>query len=157
MKRSFLAFLSPRLGALLRSSSSTQPRSQGSPSTGTDSRESWERVCSSQRILFTGLHYRNRVTLKIAYLLTSMSLHDYASVLGDLITLSSVYTSWQIGRFRMWVRDLSEISEGGCGGGGVGILHLGSEMRWPIPAIGVKFTNPPLILGLKYHDPPPLV
>ena len=52
------------------------------------------------------------------------------------------------------VRDLSEISRGG---GGVGILNLGSEIRWPIPAMGVKFANPPLELGLKYHDPPPLV
>ena len=109
VKRSFLAFLSPRLGALLRSSSSTQPRSQGSPSAGTDRREAWKRGCSSHRILseyrilFTGLHYINRVTLKIAYLLASMSLHDYASVLGDLIKLFSVYTSWQTGRFRMWV------------------------------------------------------
>ena len=25
-------------------------------------------------------------------------------------------------------------------------------MRWPIPAMGVKFSNPPLDLGLKYHD-----
>ena len=52
------------------------------------------------------------------------------------------------------LRDLSEISSGG---GEVGILNLGSEMRWPIPAVGVKFANPPLDLGLKYHDPPPLV
>ena len=103
VKKPFLAFLSPRLVALLRSSSSTQPRSQGSPSAGTDRREAWERGCSSHRILFTGLHYRNRVTLKIAYLLAFMSLHDYASVLGDLIKLFSVYTSWQTGRFRMWV------------------------------------------------------
>ena len=51
------------------------------------------RAIGSYRILFTGLHYRNRVTLKIAYLLASMSLHDYASVLGDLIKLFSVYTS----------------------------------------------------------------
>ena len=45
------------------------------------------------------------------------------------------------------------------GGRGVGILNLGSEMRWPIPAVGVKFANPSLDLGLKYHfsDPPPLV
>ena len=51
------------------------------------------------------------------------------------------------------LRDLSEISRGG---GEVGMLNLGSEMRWPIPAMGVKFANPPLDLGLKYHDPPPL-
>ena len=38
------------------------------------------------------------------------------------------------------------------GGREVGILHLDSEMRWPIPAMGVKFSNPPLDLGLKYHD-----
>ena len=37
------------------------------------------------------------------------------------------------------------------------ILNLGSEMSGPIPAKGVKFANPPLDLGLKYHDPPPLV
>ena len=48
------------------------------------------------------------------------------------------------------MRDLSEISRGG---GGLGILNLGSEIRWPIPAMGVKFANPPLELGLKYHDP----
>ena len=48
-------------------------------------------------------------------------------------------------------RDLSEISRGE----GVGILNLGSEMRSPIPVMGVKFANPPLELGLKYHDPPP--
>ena len=52
------------------------------------------------------------------------------------------------------VRDLSEISRGE---GGVGILKLGSEMRRPIPAMRVKFANLPLDLGLKYHDPPPLV
>ena len=52
---------------------------------------------------------------------------------------------------------LSEISTGGGGGGGVGILNLGSEMRRPIPAMGVKFANPSLDLGLKYHDPLPLV
>ena len=55
---------------------------------------------------------------------------------------------------KQWIlRDLSEISRGE----GVGILNLGSEMRWPIPAMGVKFANPPLDLDLKYHDPPPLV
>ena len=48
-------------------------------------------------------------------------------------------------------RDLSEISRGE----GVGILNLVSEMRSPIPVMGVKFANPPLELGLKYHDPPP--
>ena len=52
------------------------------------------------------------------------------------------------------IRDLSEISRGG---GGVGLLNLGLEIRWPIPAMGVKFANPPLELGRKYHDPPPLV
>ena len=36
------------------------------------------------------------------------------------------------------------------------ILNLGSEIRWPIPAVGVKFTNPSLELDLKYHDPPHL-
>ena len=35
----------------------------------------------------------------------------------------------------------------------MGILNLGSEMRGPIPAMGVKFAHPPLELGLKYHDP----
>ena len=39
----------------------------------------------------------------------------------------------------------------------MGILNLGSEMRSPIPAKGVKFANLPLDLGLKYRDPPPLV
>ena len=51
------------------------------------------------------------------------------------------------------LRDLSEISRGG---GGVGILNLGSEIRWPTPAMRVKFANPPLELGLKYNDPPHL-
>ena len=41
---------------------------------------------------------------------------------------------------------LSEISRGG---GGVGISNLGSEIRRPIPAMGVKFANPPLELGLN--------
>ena len=45
----------------------------------------------------------------------------------------------------------------GGGGGGVGGLNLVTEMRWPIPAMGVKFANPPLELGLIYHDPPPLI
>ena len=61
----------------------------------------------------------------------------------------------QISLFLDSFRDLSEISRGE--GGGVGILNLGSEIRWPIPAMGVKFANPPLELGLRYHDPPPLV
>ena len=38
----------------------------------------------------------------------------------------------------------------------MGISNLGSEIRRPIPAMGVKFANPPLELGLKYHDPPHL-
>ena len=75
-------------------------------------------------------------------------------------------STWQLAKFRTCVkvsikqsvcnvlRDLSEISRKGVG---VGILNLGSEMSWPIPAMGVKFGNPPLELGLKYHDPPPLV
>ena len=42
------------------------------------------------------------------------------------------------------IRDLSEIS------------RRGGEIRWPIPSMGVKFANPPLKLGLKYHDPPHL-
>ena len=49
-------------------------------------------------------------------------------------------------------RDLSEISSGVR----VGILNLGSEIRWPIPAMLVKFANPPLDLGLKDHEPPHL-
>ena len=47
--------------------------------------------------------------------------------------------------------DLSEIRRG------VGILNLGSEMRWYIPAVEVKFANPSLELALKYHDPPPVI
>ena len=39
--------------------------------------------------------------------------------------------------------ELSEIRRG------VGILNLGSEMRWYIPAVEVKFANPPLELGFK--------
>ena len=56
------------------------------------------------------------------------------------------------------IRDLSEISRGGGGrgGGGVRILNLGPEIRWPTHAMGVKFDKPPLELGLKYHDPPHL-
>ena len=46
--------------------------------------------------------------------------------------------------------DLSEIRRGG------GNFKFGSEMRWYIPAMEVKFANPPLELGLKYHDPPPV-
>ena len=46
--------------------------------------------------------------------------------------LCPVPTTWKIS-----VRDLSEIKLAGGG--------------------GVKFANPPLDLGLKYHDPPPLV
>ena len=38
----------------------------------------------------------------------------------------------------------------------MGISNLGSEIRRPIPAMGVKFANPPLELGLKYNDPPHL-
>ena len=38
----------------------------------------------------------------------------------------------------------------------MGISNLGSEIRRLIPAMGVKFANPPLELGLKYHDPPHL-
>ena len=48
-------------------------------------------------------------------------------------------------------RDLSEISRGER----VGILNLGSELGG-IPAMRVKFTNPPLDLGLKDHEPPHL-
>ena len=43
------------------------------------------------------------------------------------------------------------------GQGEVGILNLGSEMRWPILAMGMEFANPPLELDLKYHEPLPLV
>ena len=53
------------------------------------------------------------------------------------------------GRYKKALMDLSEITGWGRG---VGILNLHSEMRWPIPAMGVKFSNPPLDLGLKYHD-----
>ena len=49
---------------------------------------------------------------------------------------------------KLQIRDLSEISRGGEGGG-VGISNLGSEIRRPIPAMGVKFANPPLELGLN--------
>ena len=45
--------------------------------------------------------------------------------------------------------DLSEIRRG------VGILNLGSEMRWDIPAMEVKFANPPLELGLMISWPSP--
>ena len=38
----------------------------------------------------------------------------------------------------------------------MGILNLRSEIRCPIPSMEVKFANPPLQLGLKYHDPPHL-
>ena len=45
----------------------------------------------------------------------------------------------------VYIRDLSEISRGQ--GGGVEILNLGSEMRWSIPAMGVKIAKPPLSLA----------
>ena len=34
---------------------------------------------------------------------------------------------------------------------------FGNEVTQTIPSMGVKFANPPLDLGLTYHDPPPLV
>ena len=46
------------------------------------------------------------------------------------------------------LRELSEISRGD------GSLNLSLEMRWPILAMWVKFANPRIELGLKYHDPP---
>ena len=53
------------------------------------------------------------------------------------------------------IRDLSEISRGG---GGVNFkFGFGNEVTHTIPAMGVKFANPPLDLGLTYDDPPPLV
>ena len=51
------------------------------------------------------------------------------------------------------LRDLSEICRGE---GGWEFQILGSEIRLPIPAMEVKFANPPLELGLKYHLPPHL-
>ena len=61
-------------------------------------------------------------------------------------------STWQfVAQRTMTIRDLSEISRGG---GGVGILNLGLELRSPIPTMLVKFANPPLDLGLKYHDLP---
>ena len=62
-------------------------------------------------------------------------------------------STWQfVAQRTMTIRDLSEISRGE--GGGVGLLNLGLELRWPIPTMRVKFANPPLDLGLKYHDLP---
>ena len=49
-------------------------------------------------------------------------------------------------------RDLSEISRGG--GGGHFKLGFGNEVTHPCN--GSEFANPPLELGLKYHDPPHL-
>ena len=55
-------------------------------------------------------------------------------------------------RFREIQKSANGLVRNYWGGREVGILHLDSEMRWPIPAMGVKFSNPPLDLGLKYHD-----
>ena len=44
---------------------------------------------------------------------------------------------------------------GGSGGGGNFIFGFGNEMTHPCN--GSEIANPPLDLGLKYHDPPPLV
>ena len=44
---------------------------------------------------------------------------------------------------------------GGGGGGGRFKFGYGNEVT--NPAMGVKFANPPLELGLIYHDPPPLI
>ena len=52
------------------------------------------------------------------------------------------------------IRDLSEISRGE--GGGVGNFKFGFGNEVTHPCNG-SFANPPLELGLKYHDPPPLV
>ena len=63
------------------------------------------------------------------------------------LTIKTFFTCWTFPFSRQhYVRDLSEISKGG----GLGIWNLGSEMRWPIPAMGVKFANPPLERSLKY-------
>ena len=35
--------------------------------------------------------------------------------------------------------------------------HYGMLWYFLAWSMGVKFANPPLGLGLKYHDPPPLV
>ena len=42
-------------------------------------------------------------------------------------------------------------------GGGGGNFNFGFGNEVTHPAMGVKFANPPLDLGLKYHDPPSLV
>ena len=51
-------------------------------------------------------------------------------------------STWQfVAQRTMTIRDLSEISRGRGGGGG-GLLNVGSELRSPILAMGVKFANP---------------
>ena len=54
------------------------------------------------------------------------------------------------------IRDLSEISRWEGGGGGVGKFKFGFGNEVTHPCNG-SFANPPLELGLKYHDPSPLV
>ena len=48
--------------------------------------------------------------------------------------------------------DLSQISRGG---GLEEILNWALKVMWPSLAMGMKFPDPPLRLGLKYDDPPP--
>ena len=52
--------------------------------------------------------------------------------------------------------DLSEISRVEGGGGGNYKFGFGNEVIHPCNIMGVKFANPPLELGLQYHDPPPV-
>ena len=58
--------------------------------------------------------------------------------------------------FEVNFRDLSEISSGGRGGGRGGNFKFGfgNEVTHATPAMGVKFADPPLELGLKFHYPP---
>ena len=62
-------------------------------------------------------------------------LHIPNSAKGNCLTEKENHTlclKGDIKSINLRIRDLSEISRGE---GGVGILNLGSEMRWPIPAI----------------------
>ena len=47
---------------------------------------------------------------------------------------------------------LGKLAGGAERGGGVRILNLGSEMRYPIPAMGVKFADPESVSIMKAQN-----
>ena len=61
-----------------------QPRSRGSRPAGTDRRETWERAHGTYSQAYT-------IEIELLSKLLTYLLHDYASVLRDLITLFFVY------------------------------------------------------------------